>query len=880
MEKQAELLGKSVTKKKQQRILLSAGNVLAVIFCAGLFLWFCVNQYQHQSVQIKNHLHAVLDNVTNITNRHLQNLFRQVDYIEREHNTKGYSKYDYVHYLPHIMYDKQGKEIKRSRNLESLISRRKVLGLSNVPKSNNWVLLASIKNNFSTLRLLPACKKLSSKQHVVCFFQDASLITQVLKRQYAYPDTRIQLINANGHSIFDTHDPNLLTKSAEQYAAISQELMAKSKQDNGYFTLGLKNLPSGDFGYINYNPILDLFTLVSVSNQHLFKYLTETLLLPLLLFAVFFLFVFWSSYRRRKSQQAYELISGEIDKLKIQNQDTVSLVTEHMPGIIYRVLVPDEMAFVSQNSFEFLGVRSGDIYKSGQVIADFVHPEDRKKYVENTQKNAKNFTKFESTYRIVTANNDVKWVIDRGRFFRNKQQQVMMEGMLFDISEHMASQKKIEYLATYDPLTNLKNRFMFNEEMLSCINANPDKPWVLMFVDLDRFKQINDSLGHQVGDKLLKIAADRLKSVLGPDTLIARMGADEFVALVANPNGRESADSLAQKIRQRICEIYRIDYYKLNTTCSVGISLFPEDTTDANELIKNADTSMLFAKSDGGNCHSFYTKEMKEQLNLRLTMENELKIALAEEQFEVFYQPKVCSKTFKIQGAEALIRWRHPQRGLVPPFEFIPIAEDTGLIIDIGQWILEESCRQFKAWNDQLDEPLSVAINLSVKQLNEDLLDKVVATINKTGISVSSLELEITETLLMNKVDENVRLLESLDDFGINISLDDFGTGYSSLSYLRKLPITNLKIDRSFTMNVVDDQDTRAIVETIVAMAKILKLKTVVEGIEDEEQMKILDKLNCDMYQGFYFSKPIPAKVFYNTYVQPIANNQPKVNAS
>ncbi len=867
-------------KKKQKQAFLSSASVLVAVVCGVLFLAFSVSQYQLEAARIKNHLHAVLDNVTQISNNHLQDLFRQIDLIERQQDKTKYSKYDYIHYLPHIIYDKKGKEVKRSRNLENLISKQKVLDFSSLPKNNSWVLLPSIKNQFSTMELLPACRKLDNSKYVVCLFKDTSLINHLLKRQYTYHNTRIQIVGVNGQLIFDTAADDLSVKNAAEKTQISQELERKLKQHGGYFSTAISALDTGDFGVIYKNVILDIFTVVSVPRSYMLKYLAKSLMLPFLLLLVLFGFLLWADYRQRQSFLSYKSIKTEIDTLKIQNQDTVSLVTEHMPGIIYRVLMPSEMVFISQNSFAFLGVRAGDVYQSGQAIEDFIHADDKQKYIENLKRYAENFAKFESTYRIVTANNEVKWVIDRGRFFRNKQQQVMMEGMLFDISEHMASQKKIEYLATYDPLTNLKNRFMFNEEMLSTIHNQSEQSWALMFIDLDRFKQINDSLGHNIGDKLLKIAADRLKSVLGPQTLIARMGADEFVALVANPQGREGAEKIAQKIRQRISEIYRIDYYKLNTTCSVGISLFPEDGSEAKDLIKSADTAMLFAKADGGNCYNFYNKEMKEQLNLRLTMENELKIALAENQFEVFYQPKVCTKTFRIMGAEALIRWRHPQRGLIPPFEFIPIAEDTGLIIDIGQWILEEACRQFKLWNDQLDTPLNVAINLSVKQLNEDLLDKVIATINKTGSSVDNLELEITETLLMNKVDENVKILESLNDFGIKISLDDFGTGYSSLSYLRKLPITNLKIDRSFTMNVVEDKDTRAIVETIVAMAKILKLNTIVEGIEDEAQMKILDAFNCDAYQGFYFSQPIPASVFYNTYIQPIASVEQKNSTS
>lgn len=854
--------------QKETSFIFNTASISTALICGILFVIFCFHQYHTETVRLNKHLLGALNSTVTSNSVYLRNVVRQ---IQRFKVTRVNSKQVYQGFnLPYEIYTKTGKKVGKFSFFEGLPKKLEKPSVTDLNQTNDVILLPSINNDFLTVQWLPACKGAKNDSNIICLFKDASFITDALKYRYSYEKTRIQIFRSDGQIIFDSQNSTPNLDSNISYAEIVKELNQVARKNNGRFNSGLSFLPSDYLGYVNWNEEFNTFTVTSAPKYYILDFLSENFVIPFLLLAIVFAFLIWSYNRYKKITLSYHSIKSEMSKLKIQNQDTVSLVTEHMPGIIYRVLPPNEMLFVSQNSFEFLGVRAGDIYKSERLISDFIYQEDKEKYQSKIEQYAKTFSKFEMSYRIITANNETKWVLDRGRFFLNKNQNVVLEGMLLDISEHMASQKKIEYLATFDPLTNLKNRFMFNEELLSNLKNEKNKEWALIFIDLDRFKNINDSLGHHVGDKLLKVAADRLRTTLGTDALIARMGADEFIALIKQPGNRIGAGRIAERIMASISKLYRIDYYKLSTTCSVGISMFPEDTQDSKALLRNADTAMLFAKSDGGNCLRFYNDEMKSKINLRLTMENELKLALAENQFEIFYQPQVCTKTFEIQGAEALIRWRHPKRGLISPVDFIPIAEDTGLIIDIGNWILEESCHQFKQWNEKLSKPIRVSVNLSAKQLNPDLLDKIIEIINKTGISVNALELEITETLLMNNIEENIKVLEELSQFGIDISLDDFGTGYSSLSYLKKFPINNLKIDRSFTMSVNEDQDSRAIVETIVAMAKILRLKTIVEGIEDENQMKVIDTFGCDLYQGYYFSKPIPAKAFYNTYIQPI----------
>jgi EAL domain-containing protein (putative c-di-GMP-specific phosphodiesterase class I) len=347
--------------------------------------------------------------------------------------------------------------------------------------------------------------------------------------------------------------------------------------------------------------------------------------------------------------------------------------------------------------------------------------------------------------------------------------------------------------------------------------------------------------------------------------------------MMTNPANIEAVESLAHSINIIINKTYELDYYKLNTSCSIGISMYPQDSTESHILLRNADTAMYSAKAKGGNRYQFYTDEMNQKVNSRLTIETELRRAIKENEFEVHYQPQVNAYTGELEGAEALVRWIHPTAGMISPVEFIPIAEETGLIRDIGDWVLEQACLTFKQWNQEAELNLSVAVNVSVRQLDDSFVLRVQEILNQTGFSHDQLELEITESLLMDNIQENVRILENINRQGVRFAMDDFGTGYSSLSYLRQFPISKLKIDRSFVNDITDDPDAEAIIRAIIAMGQTLKLKIIAEGVENHQQLVLLQTMGCDSYQGYFFSKPLPAKEFYTKYIQP-ASQQIKID--
>jgi diguanylate cyclase (GGDEF)-like protein len=462
--------------------------------------------------------------------------------------------------------------------------------------------------------------------------------------------------------------------------------------------------------------------------------------------------------------------------------------------------------------------------------------------------------------------------MDRGCAIQQDNHDVYLEGILFDTSEHIISQQQVEYLTTRDPLTGLANRYLFNDELVSHIDRHRDKTHIaLLFINLDRFKTINDSLGHQVGDRLLKIVSERLKNCINDTTLLARLGGDEFMLMIKNPESIKAVKDLADTINLIISKPYKVDYYKLNTSCSIGISMYPKDSLESRILLRNADTAMNSAKAKGGNRYQFYTDGMNQQVTSRLTIETELRRAIRENEFKIYYQPQVNAYTGELEGAEALVRWVHPTAGIVSPAEFIPVAEETGLIEDIGDWVLEQACRTFKEWNQEAELNLSVAVNVSVKQLNDSFVLRLTDILNKTGLKGNHLELEITESLLMRNVQENIRILDNINRLGVHFAMDDFGTGYSSLSYLRQFPIGKLKIDRSFVNDITDNPDDEAIIRAIIAMGKTLKLKVIAEGVENHQQLVLLQPIGCDSYQGFFFSKPLSATEFYKKYIHPIS---------
>ena len=395
----------------------------------------------------------------------------------------------------------------------------------------------------------------------------------------------------------------------------------------------------------------------------------------------------------------------------------------------------------------------------------------------------------------------------------------------------------------------------------------------LLYLDLDRFKFINDSLGHAIGDQLLIKVAERLSQQMREEDTVCRTGGDEFIILLPDTDA-DGAGHVAQKLVENITTPFEIDGNQLFVTVSIGISIYPDNGEDAESLNKHADTAMYRAKQAGRNQYQFFTAEMHSQIVHKLELEHALRFALARNELSLVYQPLVDIKLNKITGAEALIRWNHPELGSISPLEFIPIAEETGMINPIGQWILHTAIAQCKQWVDAGHRDLLIAINLSAVQFNNPLLVTMINTIlHEHQLPADNLELEITESVAMINIDLTIKQLKSLADAGIRLSLDDFGTGYSSLNYLKKFPINKLKIDQSFVFDMLTDEDDEAIVDAVITLARSLGLKTLAEGVETLEHLRVLNNKGCDFMQGYLFSKPVPAEPFFNLLNHPPVGN-------
>jgi len=432
-----------------------------------------------------------------------------------------------------------------------------------------------------------------------------------------------------------------------------------------------------------------------------------------------------------------------------------------------------------------------------------------------------------------------------------------------DITKRKESDERIRYLAEYDTLTNLPNRTLFLDRLRQTIVAaqREREIFAILFLDIDLFKSINDSLGHPVGDRLLQEMARRLVECVRASDTVSRQGGDEFIIILRQI--REAADpaQIARKILAAMSESFFIDSQEMRVSASIGIALYPADGEDEAALIKNADAAMYHAKKLGRSNYQFYTADLNVRARKRLEMENSLRLALDRREFLLHYQPQVELESGRIIGAEALLRWQHPEEGLVPPGEFIPLAEECGLIVPIGEWVLGEACRQNKAWQDEGMAKLPVAVNLSPIQFRRQDLEEVIRrALTESGLEPEYLEIEITESLLMSAENQTIALLYQLKNLGLSIAIDDFGTGYSSLSYLKLFPIDKLKVDRSFVRDVSSDPDDAAIISAIIAMAHRLRLEVLAEGVETIDQRNFLIHEGCNEAQGFHYSRPLPAE--------------------
>jgi diguanylate cyclase (GGDEF)-like protein/PAS domain S-box-containing protein len=424
---------------------------------------------------------------------------------------------------------------------------------------------------------------------------------------------------------------------------------------------------------------------------------------------------------------------------------------------------------------------------------------------------------------------------------------------------------QITHSAEHDFLTGLPNRLLLNDRVGQAIALAPRhlNKVAILFLDLDGFKHVNDSLGHPMGDKLLQSVAKRLVScVRGSDT-VSRQGGDEFVVLLSEVQQLEDAAVTARRMLQAVAEAHTIDGHDLHVTTSIGVSVYPDDGSDAETLIKNADTAMYQAKENGRQSYRFFKPAMNVRAVERQSIEESLRRALERKELALHYQPKINIQTGAVTGAEALIRWTHPTRGPVSPAQFIPVAEDCGLILPIGGWVLREACEQARAWADAGLPAMTMAVNVSAMEFREEnFLEGLFAILSETGLDPRSLELELTESVLMKRAESAASILQSLRDRGVQVAIDDFGTGYSSLSYLRKFPVDALKIDQSFVRQISTAGDDAAIVTAVIGMARSLKLRVVAEGVETQEALEFLRAQRCDEAQGYYFSRPVPPRQF------------------
>ena len=499
----------------------------------------------------------------------------------------------------------------------------------------------------------------------------------------------------------------------------------------------------------------------------------------------------------------------------------------------------------------------------GNTDFDFF-PEDVAKHFRNLDQKIfdDNTSVINAQWVVYPDGSDVYLHTTTTPFYDDNGTVIGLVGNSVDLTKEKDLSDKLSYHAHHDALTNLPNRVLFNDRLDHAIENAKRKQneLAVLFLDLDHFKQINDSLGHDVGDEILKIVSKRINSVLRSSDTLARLGGDEFTILIENINQIQESSLISQKILEVLNHPIHIEEHTLYISTSIGISLYPKDATNIKDLLKHADSAMYKAKDEGRNNFQYYSSEMTELVLDKLVIGASLRESLHNKDFIVYYQPQIDATNNKLIGMEALVRWQEPTKGLISPAEFIPLAETTGLIIAIDRFVMRTAITQIVAWYAQGLTPGILAINLSVKQLQEkDFIIFLQETIKERGCKPEWIELEITESQIITNPEQAIKVLTQISDLGIGLAIDDFGTGYSSLAYLKKLPIDKLKIDQSFVRDLPDDDEDSTITKTIIGLAKNFNLKVIAEGVETQEQKDFLLKNGCENIQGYYYSKPLPA---------------------
>ena len=538
-----------------------------------------------------------------------------------------------------------------------------------------------------------------------------------------------------------------------------------------------------------------------------------------------------------------------------QNREFLDRLIDNVPSAIFvKSAVDRTYILVNRAGESFWGKTRHEMV--GRTAEEIFPPSEAKRIEGRDDELVQSGQPLFEEREILTSGDRLRSVFSRRLVIRDKNgapQYVL--GVIDDVTERKAAEERIAHLAHYDPLTDLPNRVLFREQLekeLSLVRRGAQL--AVLYLDIDHFKSINDTLGHPVGDELLKRVAHRLRSCLRDSDMISRLGGDEFAIIQTGIQDPKDAEGLAQRLREAVTNsAYDLNGHLTTADLSIGIALAPDDGSEIDDLVKHADLALYGAKAEGRANYRFYEPEMNARMKRRSALETDLRQAIANKEFELYYQPLVNLQTGLIAGCEALLRWRSPKHGMVPPLEFIPVAEETGLINPIGEWVLRQACREAMNWPSHV----SVAVNISPVQFrNPGLALTVLASLTASGLPARRLELEVTESVLMQNNETTLATLHQIRDLGVRISMDDFGTGYSSLSYLRRFPFDKIKIDRSFIGDLSKDDEALAVVRAILTLAGSLKMATTAEGVETADQKTLLKSLGCDQMQGYLFSAP------------------------
>jgi len=584
--------------------------------------------------------------------------------------------------------------------------------------------------------------------------------------------------------------------------------------------------------------------------------------------------------KKRRLKTQFRQLHGELEA----SEERFRFIVNNSPDIIYILDSSGHFTYINQRINPLLGYESQDLI--GRHYTDMIHADDINKaeFTFNERRTGSRATNsvelrllhkeveqgtryFENQTIVIELNSMGVYSNDHG--LPVDREFVGTYGVARDITERKRAEELITFQIHHDLLTKLPNRALFRDRLTQAISqAKRDaNKLAIIYIDMDRFKVVNDSLGHLAGDQLLQNVASILKSSVRDCDTVARVGGDEFNLLLTNIKDAKDIELIVDKITGKLQIPMQIDHHEVPISCSFGIALYPDHGDTLDTLVRNADTAMYFIKGNGQNQCQLFNEKIANLHGRHLTLENDLRTAIKDNHLSVYFQPQFCVSSGEITGVEALVRWIHPQEGMIMPDEFIALAEETGLIVDLGRWVLKNSCRRFGTWAEGSLSKITLAVNFSAKELMQpDFTDFVISTLAYHNIPGTQFEVEITENVLMEDMDQAILKLKLLASHGIKVAVDDFGTGYSSLTYLQTLPLHTLKIDRSFIMKIKDHRDKHTIVEAIIAMAKELGLDLVAEGIETEEQLNYLKRLGCERAQGFFLGKPVEAEILIARY--------------